>query len=800
MKKSYFILFILLSVILISCKKPSGQVNLRNIFNNDWFFYYGELAGGENITLDDSDWRKVDLPHDWSIEDIPNTGSPFDSTVVKGVSSGFTRGGTGWYRKHFTLDKSESDRKHYILFEGVYMNSDIWINGNHLGNSYYGYSTFGYDITDFLKFGESNIIAVRVKTETVTSRWYSGAGIYRHVWLISTSRLHVDHYGTAITTPEVTPQKAKISVSSTLVNNTGKNVNPSIRVKILDAEKRVIAEARNECSIDNGKKAIVKHELAIENPALWSIESPVLYTLVTEIINNNEIADRTEEPFGIRSIQFDAQHGFLLNGESLKLKGGCIHHDNGPLGAKAYDCAEIRKIELLKSAGFNAIRTAHNPPSPALLRACDSLGMLVIDEAFDVWKYGHFENDYSARFSELWQTDLKRMIVRDLNHPSVIMWSIGNEIKNAETEEIAGIAKEMSDYVRLLDPTRPVTAGVNHISEKKDMFLSPLDVSGYNYLRDKYVSDHKKHPQRIMYGSESYAIEAYDYWRGVEENSWVIGDFVWTAFDYIGEASIGWRGYLQEMDFYPWNLAYCGDIDICGIRRPQSYYRQTLWDDKPLTYIAVSPPTPSFPLNPKKEDWSIWDWPDEIPCWNFEGNENKLLKVFVYTQCEEAELFLNGKTLGIRKNTESAKNRLMWEVPYQSGILEAKGFNKGQQVTTSTLQTAGEVATIKLSANKISLLANSQEISYISVELLDADGVLNTIADNKVTFTIEGEGDLIAAANSNPMSTESFQKYYRKAWRGQCMAIVKAGKQRGSVRLTARVEGLPEAKILIEVK
>ena len=300
-----------------------------------------------------------------------------------------------------------------------------------------------------------------------------------------------------------------------------------------------------------------------------------------------------------------------------------------------------------------------------------------------------------------------------------------------------------------------------------------------------------------MYGSESYTIDAYDYWRGVEKHSWVIGDFVWTAFDYIGEASIGWRGYLQEMDFYPWNLAYCGDIDICGNRRPQSYYRQTLWDDKPLTYIAVSPPTPSFPLNPNKEDWSTWDWPDEIPCWNFEGNEGKTLKVFVYTQCEEAELFLNGKSLGINKNTESAKNKLMWNVPYQGGILEAKGYNNGKQVTTSNLQTAGEVTTIKMTPNKQFLHTNSGELCYISVELLDSNGVLNTIADHKVTFTVEGGGELIAVANSNPMSTESFHKNYRKAWRGQCMVIVKSKNNTAPVCITAHIEGLNAAQLTV---
>jgi len=799
MKRNHIIILLLFAITLISCNETSDSSRTR-LFDDNWLFHYGNITNGEQPTLDDSMWRKLDLPHDWTIEDIPGTDSPFDSTVVNGVASGFTRGGIGWYRKHFHIAKAEEGKRFYIRFDGVYMNSDIWVNGRHLGNEFYGYSTFGYDITPYLKYGADNLLAVQVKTETVTSRWYSGSGIYRHVWLTATQPLYIDHYGTVITTPEVSGEVGKVAVSSTLINDTDEPVQPVIRLKILDANSQVVGRSQQKCDIAKGEKVTVNQELIVNNPSLWSVDAPHLYTLVSEVVQAGKVIDSTKETFGIRSILFDPEKGFFLNGEMLKLKGGCIHHDNGPLGAMAFDRAEERKIKLHKKAGFNALRMAHNPPSPALLDACDRLGILVIDEVFDVWKYGHFEEDYSKRFDELWQLDLQRMIIRDRNHPSVIMWSIGNEIKQNDTPEMASLSQQLAEYTRSIDDTRPVTAGVNSVSDKKDAYLSTLDVAGYNYSPREYVLGRQRRPQQLIYASESYASQAYDYWKDVEKYDWVIGDFIWTSFDYIGEASIGWYGYYLEQSFYPFYLAYCGDIDVCGIRRPQSYYRETFWNDAPMTYISVTPPVPSFPLNPKKEDWSIWDWPDEIKSWNFEGYEDQKLNVWVYTSCDEIELFLNGESLGRKANTVDAKNKLGWEVPYKKGVLEAKGYIKGQEVTTSELKSAGEVTNIKITADRTMLSTSGQDLSYVSIELLDAEGNVNPLADHLVTFDVSGEGSLIAVANSNPMSNESFQKDYRKAWRGQCLAILKSGKNAGTIHLTAKVDGLPDAHISIGVK
>ena len=784
---------------IVGCQNVKEE--RTTLFDEGWLFHYGDVADGQKISIDDTGWRTVDLPHDWSIEDIPGTDSPFDPTIVDGVASGFTKGGTAWYRKHFKTTKDDKDKRFYIRFDGVYMDSDIWINEHHLGNYFFGYSSFEYDLTDYIKFGQDNIIAVQVKTETVTSRWYSGSGIYRHVWLTKTSPLHIAGNGTAITTPLVSEKEATVEVSSKILNTEKIETPVTVKLKVLDSNGKQVAKAEKEAHLSREKEATtINQKVEIPTPSLWSVDTPHLYILVTEVWAGDKKTDSTKETFGVRSIEFDTERGFLLNGKVLKLKGGCVHHDNGPLGAMAFDRAEERKVELHKAAGYNALRISHNPPSPALLDACDRLGMLVIDEAFDVWRYGHFAEDYSKRFDELWKQDLEAMILRDRNHPSIIMWSIGNEIKQNDTQEIADLSREMADFTRSIDNTRPVTAGVNSVSDQKAAYIATLDVAGYNYSPNEYQAGRKRNPNQLIYASESYASQAYDYWKDVEKYPWLIGDFVWTSFDYIGEASIGWYGYYLEQEFYPFYVAYCGDMDICGIRRPQSYFRETLWSAEPIVSINVTPPTTSFPLNPKKEDWSVWDWPDEIASWTFDDSEGKELKVWIYTQCDEAELFLNGKSLGRNKNTPETKHKLQWNVPYQKGTLEAKGYINGKEVASSTLSSAGKIETIRLTADRDVLQSDGQDLSYVTVELIDANGVVSPLAEDLVTFSVEGRGSLIAVANSNPMSTESFQKNYRKAWRGQCLAIVKAGRKSGTVKLTAHVDGLPDSTIIINVK
>jgi beta-galactosidase len=795
-KRISFFCGLLLSLLTGCINVAENRCGEALSFDEGWLFHRGDISGGEKMCLPDSGWRKLDVPHDWSIEDIPDAGSPFADAIPNGVASGFTVGGIGWYRKHFTLDRSNAGKRVFIRFDGVYMDADILINEKQVGSHFYGYSSFGFDITDFVSFDEENIIAVRVANETVKSRWYSGSGIYRHVWLTIASPLHIDRWGTAVTTSEMSTNKATIAIASTLVNQFPENKTACIGYEIRDKDMETVAQGTLSVEIAGGQEETLRQYIEMCQPHLWSVETPYLYTLETKVMLDDRLVDHTTTVFGVRTVQFDAEHGFRLNGKTLKLKGGCIHHDNGPLGTIALARAEERKVACHKAAGFNALRMAHNPPSPEMLDACDRLGMLVIDEAFDVWREGHFTDDYGKYFDQLWQSDLESMILRDRNHPAIIMWSIGNEIKNSQTAEMAELCGTMSAFVKAIDATRPVTAAVNAVDDGKATYLSHLDVCGYNYARERYLQDHHQHPERLMYGSESFAGEAYDCWQAVEKYPWVIGDFVWTSFDYIGEASIGWRGYPQELDFYPWHLAYCGDLDICGNRRPQSYFRQTLWDEQPVVAIFVTPPTPSFPLNPKKATWSVWDWPDVISCWNFEGCETKLLEIVVYTQCEEVELSLNGKSFGKRKNLAADKNVLRWRMPYLAGELKATGFKGGKEAASSVLKTAGTPVAIRLTADRQTLLPTGEDLSYVKVELTDADGVRNPIADRLALFELEGAGKLAATANADPMCTDSFQQRQCKTWRGECMAVVRSGKENGAIRLTVKVDGLPDASII----
>ena len=775
----------------------SEQNNVA-LFDADWRFHRGGAQGAEAPDFDDSKWRKLDLPHDWSIEDLPGTRSPFDPDAISQVSGGFTTGGTGWYRKTFNVPAEAKGKRIVIQFDGVYMNADVWLNGQQLGSHPYGYTSFWYDLTDKVKFGGANTLAVKVKNEGENSRWYSGSGIYRHVWLKTLDPLHVAQWGTHVTTPEVAASSAKVNLKTRVQNEGDSTARVRVVTRIVDAAGAEAAREETSQTVEAKAAHVFNQDATIKSPALWSPDSPTLYTAVCEVYRDDQLTDRAETKFGVRTISFDAERGFLLNGQPLKLKGGCLHHDNGPLGARAYDRAEERRVELLKAAGFNALRLAHNPPSPAFLAACDRLGMMVIDEAFDMWRDGKNPHDYHLFFDEWWQRDIYSMVERDRNHPSVIMWSIGNEIPNRNKPEVVKTAKALADYVRNLDPTRPVTSAVNDMGEDKDPYFAALDVAGYNYMKDKYEADHARVPRRVMVATESFPLEAFDYWMGVVDHPYVVGDFVWTAFDYIGEASIGWRGYWQEHNFYPWTLAYCGDIDTCGWKRPQSFYRDALWK-KDQVSVFVKPTQPSFPPNPKRQFWSKWHWFDVVPDWNWRGSENRPLEVDVYSSCEEVELFLNGRSLGRKPTNRSTEFTAKWDVPYQAGVLKAVGYDAGRQVSSSELRTAGEPTRITLAADRSNIKADGEDLSYVTVELTDARGVRNPKAENLVRFSVEGPGAIVAVGNANPVSTESYQQSQRKAWQGRCLVVVKSERRAGRVIVKASSQGLPPATLAINV-
>lgn len=766
------------------------------LFDDNWLFWRGAAQGTEDTLFNDTDWRTVSLPHDWSIEDLPGTVSPFNKGAISQVSGGFTTGGSGWYRKHFVMPVAQRGKRIIIQFDGVYMNAQVWINGKKLGKHPYGYTSFWYDVTPHVRFGQQNLLVVKVRNEGENSRWYAGSGIYRHVWLKALEPVHVAQWGTYITTPVVSNNSATVNVRTTLQNETAAAVTATVLTRLMDAKGKVIAEHKGQQLIQPGKDTVLQQVINVKSPVLWSVEAPVLYQAVSQVYVDDQLKDSITTVFGIRTIAADAQKGFQLNGRTIKLKGGCVHHDNGPLGAKAYDRAEERKVALLKASGYNAIRCSHNPPSPAFLDACDRLGMLVIDEAFDIWNDGKNPEDYHLYFDDWWKRDLESMVYRDRNHPSIIMWSTGNEIPHREKPEVAKVAGMLRDHIRSIDTTRFITCGVNGIAPDKDAFLATLDIAGYNYARDQYVKDHERMPQRVVMATESFALEAYDYWMAVTDHPWVIGDFVWTAFDYIGEASIGWLGYMQHQGFYPWNLAYCGDIDICGWKRPQSYYRDALWMTDQIS-IFVKPPKPSFDTNTRKVDWSHWEWHDVRDSWNWEGYEGKPLEVSVYTSYGEAELFLNGASLGRKKAGRENRFMAVWQVPYSPGKLTAIGYNGKQKSPAATLATAGKAVRLKLTADRQQIIADGQDLSYVTVELTDADGNRLPEAEELVKFEITGPGAVAGVGNANPRSLESYQLPQRKTWQGRCLAIVKADKAAGNITLRATVAGLPPAQLNI---
>jgi len=618
--------------------------------------------------------------------------------------------------------------------------------------------------------------------------------------------VHIVQWGTYITTPEVSEHAAVVKVKTNVVNNSDAPQDVTLEITLLNPGGEETARGIITQSVEASKSMEYENDFEIAAPQLWSVETPVLYTALIEVFpgsNNDQSipADRTETNFGIRTISFDTEQGFLLNGKEVLLKGGCVHHDNGPLGAAAYDRAEERRIELMMASGFNSIRCAHNPPSPAFLDACDRLGVLVINEAFDMWKNQKNPQDYHLYFDNWWQKDIESMVLRDRNHPSIIMWSIGNEIPERGKPEGAERAQIIGDYIRKIDTTRPITSAVNGVDLDKDPYFATLELAGYNYSPQKYVSDHKRLPERIMYGSESFPLEAFNYWIAVLDYPWVIGDYVWTGFDYLGEASIGWLGYPHKGSFYPWNHAFCGDIDICGFKRPQSFYRDAIWGDDKNVSIFIKPPVPSFDMvNPELMEWSKWNWQDVVADWNWAGYEGTPMAIEVYSNCSEVELFLDNKSLGKKSSTRETEFITRWEVPYQPGVLRAAGYENQEEVTSAELRTAGEPAEIRLTADRTEVAANGQNLSFVIVELIDKNGVRNPKAENLIQFEIDGPGSIAAVGSSNPMSTESYRLPQRKAYQGRCLVIIRSEREQGEILLKATSEGLQPGQVTIVVE
>ncbi|MBN2302176.1 MAG: glycoside hydrolase family 2 protein, partial [Lentisphaerae bacterium] len=679
----------------------------RISWDSDWRFNLGDIEGEANAeTFDDSLWRTLDLPHDFMIELERNKDNPSSG------GGAFYPGHVAWYRKHFHAPKSWRGKRVFVEFEGVYHNAELWLNKHCLGRHPYGYTSFAFNLNKFLKLGKDNVLSVRVDVASDPhTRWYSGAGIYRHVWLTVTEPIHIEHWGTYITTPKIGKANAVVNIRTTIVNTTFRASNLSVKWLILGPNGKIVAETKTTtCNLPANERINAIGQATVKAPKLWSPEKPHLYQVKTEIKAGNRILDTTVEKFGIRSISASADKGFLLNGKPTLMYGGNVHHDCGPLGSMAVDRAEERKVELLKANGFNAVRCSHNPPSPAFLDACDRLGMLVMDEAFDVWQGRKRAYDYHRFFDDWWQRDLESMLYRDRNHPSIVMWSIGNELMERDREEGYKIAGMLANHVRKTDPTRPVTAGICGAAKasswiKMDALFKHLDVSGYNYQLPNYELDHKRCPNRVVVATETFPAELFNYWKAVEKLPCLIGDFVWTAIDYLGEAGIGRTRFADEPGSrpgWPWNQANCGDIDLCGWKRPQSYYRDVVWDRAKKPYIAVHPPIPKG----KKVVVSPWGWHDVQQSWNWTGAEGQAMRVDVYFNCDEIQLTLNGKSIGRKPATARTKYIATFKVPYKPGRLEAVAYNKGRVVARSILTTTGKAAGLRLTSDRSKINAD----------------------------------------------------------------------------------------------
>lgn len=794
------LLAILTSGCFISQSEKKEAFERKQNFDFNWKFALGDFPDAMAASYADSSWRKLDLPHDWSIEGQISQHNP------TGNDGGYFPAGIGWYRKTFEAPKEWRNEKVTIYFEGVYMNSEVFINGRSLGIHPYGYTSFEYDLTPWLQFGKENTLAVKVDNSVQKNcRWYSGSGIYRHVWLMLTSPIHVAHWGVAIATPELTKEKASVEVKTLVKNETDKKQTIRLISTILSASETEVAKSEQAVELDRDSQIEVVQRIAVDNPELWSPASPVLYTAKSVVAQDDKTIDEVSNSFGFRSISFSAESGFRLNGEPIKLNGGCVHHDNGCLGAAAYDRAEERKVELLKSAGFNAVRTSHNPPSEAFLNACDRLGLLVIDEAFDGWRQAKdpTPHDYSTIFDQCWKSDLEALVLRDRNHPSVIMWSSGNEIMERTKPEAVETAHMLNTYIRKLDPTRPVTSAMTSWGQGWEIFdplMAEHDVCGYNYMLQEAEKDHERVPSRVIIQTESYPKDAFYCWNMVRNHDYIIGDFVWTAMDYLGESSIGRyyypgdpEGQHWERDFYPWHGSYCGDLDLTGWRKPISHYRNILWNDTEKLYLAVREPNPASG-EIKTTMWGVWPtWES----WNWPGFKGKTVEVEVYSKYPAIRIYLNDKLIGEKPTGLEQEYKATFNLKYETGTLKAVAVDGDKEPESKLLKTAGEPTQIKLVADRTHIHADGQDLSFVSIELLDADGIVVPNAENELSLRLEGQGRIAGAANANLQDAEPYQSNKRKLWRGRALAVVKSLTKGGEMVLYVSAVGLPESKIVI---
>jgi len=781
-----------------------GQGRTVADFDSNWHFHLGNVKGAELTSFNDSNWRNLNLPHDWSVE------GKFSKDNPATPEGGALPGGIGWYRKTFIEPASAKNKKIYIDFDGVYQKSTVWLNGHELGFRPNGYISFRYELTPYLNFGGKNIIVVKVDNSVQpNSRWYSGSGIYRNVWLVTTNKIAIDHWGTYVTTPQVSEKSALIDFK-VKVRNGDEKLPITIKTVIYDKANKTVASFGFNVPKGSLKDSMIEsgQQITVQNPILWSVDHPYLYKIVSQVLSGNKIIDTYTTPLGIRYFNFDADKGFSLNGKPLKILGVCDHHDLGSLGSVLNTRALERQLQILKAMGCNGIRTSHNPPAPELLDLCDKMGFIVMDEAFDCWEVGKVDYDYHLYFKEWHKQDLQDQILRDRNHPSVFIWSIGNEIPQQGDTSALRIAPELAAIIHGLDLTRPITTANDRPDTSNKIIKSgAIDLVGYNYHEYSYGKFHERYPGRKFIATETtsgletrgyydmpsdsiriwpsnfgdfvgnpdHTVSAYDNvrppWGSTHEATWKVmkkydflsGFFIWTGFDYLGEPTpYSW----------PSRSSYFGIVDLAGFPKDIYYMYQSEWTDKTVLHI--------------------------FPHWNWQPG--KVVDVWAfYNHADEVELYLNGKSLGIKKK-KGDDLHVMWRVPYQPGTLKAISRKDGKVVLTQEIHTAGAPAKIELIADRKVINADGKDLSFITVKILDKDGNVVPDADNLVNFKLNGNALVASVDNGDPVSHDSFKVNYRKAFHGLALAIVQAKKTPGDINFTATANGLQSAALTIKAK
>ena len=796
-------LLLLAASVCVANSRPGKRVS----FNQNWRFHLGDLANWQDTSLNDSRWRQLNLPHDWSIE------GEFSEKHPAGTGGGALPGGPGWYRKSFTIPASAKGKLIFVEFDGVYRNSEVWINGHYLGKRPYGYSTFEYELTPHLVYGaKRNVIAVKVdNSQQPNSRWYSGSGIYRNVWLTKLDPVHIAHWGTYVTTPEVSEQSASVVVKTKVINRTNSAAQVDITTIIQDANGRELTRLADKAMTLKEQSGEFSHPLKLSQPLLWSAERPYLYKVISELKRDGRVVDRYETPLGIRTFRFDVNKGFFLNGKPVKIRGVCNHHDLGSLGAAVNTRAIERQLEILKAMGVNALRTSHNPPAPELLDITDKMGFIVMDEAFDVWKIQKTKFDYHLDWDEWHKRDLEDMVLRDRNHPSVVIWSIGNEVMEQWNKNPEGgtISRELGAIVRNLDRTRPVTAACNGVTtDNKVLTEGDLDLVGTNYHHAELPAFAKRFPGRPIIGAETnssvhmrgsysmpsdeilrwpgkeedilklgptYECSAYDnstvpwgaaheeMWKLVKNHDFFSGMFIWTGWDYLGEPTP-----------FPWPAvsSYFGIIDLAGFPKDPYYFYQSEWTSTPMLHI--------------------------VPHWNWKPGA-KVDVVAYFNNADEVELFLNGRSQGAKRK-QGDDMHVFWRLAFEPGVLKAVSRRNAQVVMSREVRTAEAPAKIVLSPDRQTIKADGSDLSFVTVKVVDKNGTLVPAADNLIKFDVTGLGSIVGVDNGNQISHESFKANQRKAFHGMALAIIQATEKPGRIVLKASSENLPSASIVINAR